>query len=172
MLYYSALDALQAWLYFILLVYNYWVQVRHVPYYHTWINCAFAFSTCTYAWGAFLLLIATYVRDHWDRFTIAFYCGAVLSVASMGFVGFRCALLCRWSLSLLHMLCTTRCHAFSLILELLHSFASDTQLTTTSTSCLGKKQHIMKRDQWQSCEHAGSSSSAFLQTEWVTGPQS
>lgn len=89
-----SLHALQAWLYFVLLVYNYWVQVRHLPYYHTWINCVFAFSSCTYAWGAFLLLVATYVRAHWDAFTIAFYCGAVLSVASVGLVCLRYALLC------------------------------------------------------------------------------
>ncbi|KAL3141596.1 hypothetical protein ABBQ32_004837 [Trebouxia sp. C0010 RCD-2024] len=80
---------LRAWLYFILLVYNYWVQVRHVPYYHTWVNFVFAFTSCTYAWGAFLLLVATYVRAHWDSFTIAFYCGAVLSIASVGLVAFR-----------------------------------------------------------------------------------
>lgn len=85
------IHALQAWLYFVLLVYNYWVQVRHVPYYHTWVNFVFAFTSCTYAWGAFLLLVATYVRAHWDKFTIAFYCGAVLSIASVGLVAFRCA---------------------------------------------------------------------------------
>lgn len=98
------LCGLQAWLYFILLVYNYWVQIRHVPYYHTWINCVFAFSSCTYAWGAFLLLIATYMRNHWDRFTIAFYCGAVLSIASVGLVGIRYALLCMRSLLLVKLI--------------------------------------------------------------------
>ena len=79
----------QAWLYFLLLGYNFWVQVRHVSYYHTWINFLFTFAWCTYAWGAFLLLIATYMRAHWDRFTIAFYCGAILSLVSVGTVGLR-----------------------------------------------------------------------------------
>ncbi len=81
--------ALQAWFYFLLLGYNFWMQIRHVPYYHTWINCLFAFEACTYAWGALLLLIATYVRAHWNIFTILFYIGAVFSIGSMSIVGSR-----------------------------------------------------------------------------------
>lgn len=80
---------MQAWLYLALLLYNYWIQMRHVPYYHTWINCVFAFSSCTYAWGALLLVIATYVRAHWDIFTIVFYCGVVPNLMSVFLIGSR-----------------------------------------------------------------------------------
>ncbi|DBA80194.1 TPA: hypothetical protein ACH3X2_007658 [Trebouxia sp. C0005] len=80
---------LRAWLYLALLLYNYWIQMRHVPYYHTWINCVFAFSSCTYAWGALLLVIATYVRAHWDIFTIVFYCGVVPNLISVFLIGSR-----------------------------------------------------------------------------------
>ena len=80
---------MQAWLYLALLLYNHWMQIRHVPYYHTWINCVFAFFTCTYAWGALLLVIATYMRAHWDVITIVFYCGVVPSLISVFLVGSR-----------------------------------------------------------------------------------
>ncbi|DBB01294.1 TPA: hypothetical protein ACH3X3_011692 [Trebouxia sp. C0006] len=80
---------LRAWLYLALLLYNYWIQMRHVPYYHTWINCVFAFSSCTYAWGALLLVIATYVRAHWNIFTIVLYCVVVPNLISMFLIGSR-----------------------------------------------------------------------------------
>ena len=83
------MTALQAWLYFVLLMYNYWIQMRHVPYYHTWVNCVFAFCNCTFAWGSLLLLIGTYMRAHWNALTIAFYAGVVLSLASVLVIGAR-----------------------------------------------------------------------------------
>lgn len=82
-------DGLQAWLYIVALVYNYWIQMRHVPYYHTWVNCFFAFCNCTFAWGSFLLLVGTYMRAHWSALTDAFYAGVVLSLLSMFLTGLR-----------------------------------------------------------------------------------
>lgn len=80
---------LQAWLYFVALIYNYWMHMRHVPYYHTWMNCLFAFCNCTFAWGSFLLLVGTYMRAHWNALTYAFYAGVVLSLLSVFVIGFR-----------------------------------------------------------------------------------
>lgn len=88
---------LQAWLYLLMNGYYYWVSVRHVPYYHTWINFVFGFTSCTFAWGSLLLVIATYVRAHWNIFTDLFYCGAVLSVGSVFIIAARYCLDCRSS---------------------------------------------------------------------------
>ena len=79
-------------MYLLLLSYNLWLHVRHIPYYRTWMNVLYAALNGWLAFGSLLVVLISYhpTAGTPSACTIAWYsCGTFVAIALMGVVVLR-----------------------------------------------------------------------------------
>ena len=79
-------------MYLLLLSYNLWLHVRHVPYYRMWMNVLYAALNGWLAFGSLLVVLFSFqpTAGTPSACTIAWYsCGTPVAIALMGVVVLR-----------------------------------------------------------------------------------
>jgi hypothetical protein len=86
------LRLLQAWMYLLLLAYNYWLQLRHQPFTHTWMNFINSAIVTWLALAAVLNVAGSYKPHLYHALTVVFFAvGPFLALGSMGLTAVRYA---------------------------------------------------------------------------------